>query len=369
MRVLTLLDDGAKDSERDVVRRYWGRVIPTLQDAETEVVTATLGGPGPLHEELEARGYRAVALNARAYAQAPLASARIARLVRRDAIDLIHAHEVIPAALTGATRVMMPRRVLVFHRWHGYTAGKHALVSRLAARLSDFTLACSHAVAAYAQNLDGTSPARIGVAHGGIAQPRIPAPEERAALRHRLGIPDATKVVVVVARLRAEKGHRTLIRAMEHLAAEFSPAPHLVIVGTGPQEDELRAFADARPSLDVHFVGHQSDVSLWHALADVVAMPSDLEPFGLAAVEAMASRKPLVASAVDGLTEIVEDGLSGILVPPGNPHLFAAGLRRVLDDPKLARSVGDAAYERFRDHFTLDAMTARWKRCYERILT
>jgi glycosyltransferase involved in cell wall biosynthesis len=114
-------------------------------------------------------------------------------------------------------------------------------------------------------------------------------------------------------------------------------------------------------------MGFQKDLSSWFALADVVVMPSLFEAFGLVAVEAFAASRPLVASDVGGLREVVRDG-SGTLVPPGEPRALAQAVIEVLSSPQKALTMATAGYRRFERHFTVDAMVKGWTEFYDHAL-
>jgi glycosyltransferase involved in cell wall biosynthesis len=111
-------------------------------------------------------------------------------------------------------------------------------------------------------------------------------------------------------------------------------------------------------------MGFQKDLASWFALADVVVMPSLFEAFGLVAVETFAACRPLVASDVGGLREVVDQD-SGLLVPPGEPRALAHAVVEVLSSPAKARAMAAAGYERFERRFTVDAMVGGWARFYE----
>ena len=118
----------------------------------------------------------------------------------------------------------------------------------------------------------------------------------------------------------------------------------------------------------VHFVGNQDDVARWYSAADVVAVPSYTESFGLVAVEAMVCAKPLVASNIEGLAEIVEDGVNGLLFPPGNAAELANAILRLIRSPEYSRELGENAKRTVLDRFTLERMIDGWIDCYRRIL-
>ena len=161
-----------------------------------------------------------------------------------------------------------------------------------------------------------------------------------------------------MARLRTEKGHATLLPAVGAAAKRLSRPVHLVIVGSGPVESDFKALVpDAAPAR-VHFVGHQDDVAPWYALGDIVAMPSYRDAFPAAAVEAMSAGCTLVASGVGGLLEMIEDGVSGLLVQPKNVPALADAILKVSSDPALARSLGDAARNRYMQNFRMETAVA-----------
>lgn len=163
-------------------------------------------------------------------------------------------------------------------------------------------------------------------------------------------------VVAVVARLTPVKGVEYLVRAVPSV-----PGATFVIVGTGRQEPRLREVAVAGGAGErIRFLGAVESAAAVLARADVVVMPSLSEAFGLVAAEAMALGKPVVASWVGGLGEVVEDGVTGVLVAPGRPDELAAALRGLLGDPARARAMGEAGRGRARELFSADRMAAEY---------
>ena len=165
-------------------------------------------------------------------------------------------------------------------------------------------------------------------------------------------------VVLEVARLAEVKGQRTLLAALPRIDATA------VFVGRdlergGAYETVLRAEADRLGVADrVVFAGHRDDVPALLAGCDVFCLPSTREGLPLVVLEAMAQRKPVVASAVGGTPELVVNGETGLLVPPGDAEALAQALIRVLEDPALASRLGNAGRERVVTEFSLRAMTA-----------
>lgn len=154
--------------------------------------------------------------------------------------------------------------------------------------------------------------------------------------------------ILFVGRLSAEKGILELVEASRGLP--------LVVVGDGPLRDRVPGA--------LGFVDHR-ELGAHYARAAVVACPSLREGYGMACLEAMAYGKPVVASAVGGLRDLVVDGETGLLVPPGDPAALRAALERLLGDPELRRRLGAAARERARTAFSWDAAVAATLAAYE----
>lgn len=191
---------------------------------------------------------------------------------------------------------------------------------------------------------------------------------DRAALRRSLGLDAAAVVVGYLGRLRCAKGVDVLIRAMPALVQRH-PAVRLVVVGQGSDEGALRELSvSEKVSGCVVWAGLRAQREAWRLLRvmDVVAVPSRFEGFGLAAAEAQAAGLPVVASGVDGLTEVVRDGVSGILVPPGDPAALVKGLRAVLGDPLLARRMGAAGRRHVAASFPPERFAACVRAVYAR---
>jgi glycosyltransferase involved in cell wall biosynthesis len=284
------------------------------------------------------------------------AVARIRNLVARWRIDVIHSHlyypnfyaqfagwlDGVPVISSLHNLELEPEILLDNPR---FTAGKQralALMARAAVGLARPTLvAVSEAVRASAIRRLGAHPDHVITIHNGIdLEQAHTAPDARAA-RHALGIPDAALVLACVGRLVALKGQRYLLEALATVHAAC-PTAVLLLVGGGPQRDELERLAEMHGVAGaVRFLGTGTAlVERAMAAADVFVAPSLSEGFGLVALEAMAMERPCVASRTGGLTEIVEDGASGVLVPPADAAALAAAILRLARDPALRVRMG-----------------------------
>ena len=180
----------------------------------------------------------------------------------------------------------------------------------------------------------------------------IPQRSLHLRLRAELGIDQNAPVVLVLARLEPQKGHRVLLEAWKSVAQSY-PAARLVCAGDGVLRAELEAQAAALGIAgSVSFVGQQPNVPDWLALADFTVLPSFYEGLPLAAIESLAAGRPVVATAVDGTSEVVLDGKTGLTVPAGDPAALAAAISRMLAAPELVRTLGRAGRRFVLEHFS-----------------
>ena len=361
LRVLTLVEPNHEN-------RSWPAQIELLRDRNVDVTACTVVEPGPFHEQLAANDCRSFSLRCRSARDYPVGAGRLARIVHAVQADVLHLVEPIAAAVGGAGGVIAGRGVRIFHRQHVFIDKPMSRLSQVGARLAHLTMAVCEAAAEAAIADDGARRERTAVAYNGVPRPRAVEDAELAAMRERLGIPEEAPVISVVARLRPEKGLDVLIDAFPQVNAQLSQPAHLVVAGSGSAERDLRERAQAVDGGTIHFVGHQDDVAPWFSVGDVVAMPSRREALSFAGAEAMGCGRPLVASAVGGLKELVLDGETGVLVAPDDPVLLADALVGLLGSPDSRRQMGERARSRFLEHFTVEAMVDGWVRCYERAL-
>jgi glycogen synthase len=205
-------------------------------------------------------------------------------------------------------------------------------------------------------------PARVIVIHNGIDPERFRKTPARDHV-DRLGV--KPPYVLFVGRVTDQKGIFHLLEA----AASLPAGVQLVLCASAPDtpeiEERLRRAVAGRPGVlwVNEMVPHEVVVQLYSHAA-VFCCPSVYEPFGLINLEAMACEAPVVASAVGGILEVVVDGETGLLVPPAQPAALAAALRRVLDDPALARRMGAAGRRRVEAHFSWASVAERTERVY-----
>jgi len=195
----------------------------------------------------------------------------------------------------------------------------------------------------------GVPPEKIAHLPHGVdtARFRPASPDERVALRRRLGLPADALVIAWTGRVLKGKGLETLLGAFERVAAA-GPGAHLLLVGSGSGqalsiEDELRGRVQAsglRPR--VTFAGRVDAVEDWLRASDVFAFPSLVEALGISLIEAAACGLPCVGSRTGGIVDVIEEGRTGLLVPPGDAEALASALRALLSDPGARAAMGEA---------------------------
>jgi glycosyltransferase involved in cell wall biosynthesis len=199
---------------------------------------------------------------------------------------------------------------------------------------------------------------------------RIPDQDDGREVRRRFDIPADALVLGTVANLFARKGYDVMLRALPAIVTAL-PNVHYVIVGSGDAAYETRlrtVVKDLRLERRVHFAGFQDPVYPCLAAMDLYVHPALMEGFGIAVLEAMAMRKPVVATTAGGLPEIVQDGETGILVPPGDADALARAVSSLLPDSARCRQLGEAGRARVAAHFTVEAMMDRLTSGYETLL-
>jgi glycosyltransferase involved in cell wall biosynthesis len=188
-----------------------------------------------------------------------------------------------------------------------------------------------------------------------------------SAKRLELGLSPDDIVVTNVGRYHEQKGQAYLIDALAQVVERRSPVK-LVLVGWGADEGALRARADARGVGDqVTFAIERADAPAIVAASDVFAFPSLYEGLGVALLEAMALRRPIVATDIAPLVEVVRDEVDALLVPPRDVQALASAVLRLVDDPAFAAALAASAQQRVRESFTVEHAASEYERVFEEV--
>ncbi len=289
---------------------------------------------------------------------------KLIQVIRQESPQIIQAHTAHAHTLCGLARLGI--------RWGGPQHLRPAVIAQRRVpfsihrsgtpfftpwkyrRLADHLIAVSQQVGRILEG-DGVPADQIRVIPDGV--PALPTPETSPTLwRQQHGVPDKGLLIGSVGHLSQEKGHVHLIEALSHLRIREQPA-QLVIVGEGTERAHLTRRAQELGISDrVHLIGFQKDVSsALHAL-DVYAHPSLEEGLGTSILDALQALRPVVASRVGGIPEVIEQMVTGHLVSPGDPKALAVSIDELLDDPEKAAGYAQAGQKRCLQSYSVEAM-------------
>jgi glycosyltransferase involved in cell wall biosynthesis len=367
---------GAQSSARNLVARL---------DRDRFDVEAITLSDGPAVRWLRAVG---VATHVVDEADDAFAEAAVLDLFRRRPPDLVHNHmyraEVVGtrAAIALADEgLARPYVIGHVHSSRVRSEADRALMRRLTPQM-DRLIAVSKAIVAKVE-AEGRSGAPVELVYNGVDLEKYSETEACCTLPEEYGFPEGTPLVGVVARLEPEKGHATLLDAWPTVLAKV-PDARLLIVGEGSQRELLEAQAEAlellgeqcsgdhcvgtrkaRPGAKVLFTGLRDDVPNVTAALDVAVLPSYREAQGLAILEAAALRRPVVATAVGGVPEMIESGKTGLLVPPHDAEALGNSIALLLTDHPLADTLARAGHDFVVANFSIESMVSAVTRIYE----
>ena len=294
-------------------------------------------------------------------------------LFETERFDLIHAHDWVVgrAAVELKNRLGLPL-ISTIHATEigrgGSLDGEYRRkvrdIERLLVEQSDGIICCSNYMLDHIQHVLGAVKTKVRVIPNGVESSRFNGGRQPQLIL--AGIPEDRKIILYVGRIVREKGIFTLLDALEKLRKQGKDVS-LVFVGEGPLKEDLAKEVLRRKLNDrvtlAGFVDEKKLVSLYNS-SDVFVLPSHYEPFGMVVLEAMASRIPVVVSDVGGLSEIVEDGVTGVKVPAYNPSALAEGILRVLEDRELSEQLKENAYRAVQERYRWDMIAEKTIEAY-----
>ncbi|MGA7539296.1 MAG: glycosyltransferase [Steroidobacteraceae bacterium] len=348
------------------VTTYLLNVLPPLAGCGVELTVCFLRGPHAAARELRARGIDPVFFNAGKWD--PTVVLRVAALARRNGVRLLHATGV-KGTLVGriAARLVGARTLLHVHDLND-PGPVLSTLARFLARPTDAAVCVSEAVRELTVSRYHVPPQRIRVARNGIALEVLRgAAGERSRVRAELGVETGRPVLAIIGRLHPVKGHRGMIEMLPAIVRSC-PRALLLVIGDGPERAACETLAGRLGmSGHVRFVGRRNDVPRLLSAVDLVVAPSRSEGLGLAAIEALAAARPVIAFAVGGLPEVVVDGVNGRLVPEGDCEAFAAAVVATLRDSARRFSYAQGAASSARA-FGVEEHVQRLIECYRMTL-
>lgn len=362
----------------------WMKSLAEYLSAQEVDIVAALHIQGPLHAALTEMGIatHTVTLSFLRAAPRPVlipsalgmirSAFELATLIRRTNVQIVHAFSLEAAeAAFFASRLARVPFVVTIQNCGPYPKFDHSILGR-----SDRVIAISGAVETDLLRLR-VLPERVIRIPPGIPFDRLPEPRS-GELRRELGVSENTPLIGMLATLERKKAQDNLLRAVP-IVLETFPTARFVLIGgdhattaaaVGAYETELRLLARSLGIVQhVQFLGFRPNATTLLGDLDVSVLCSRREALGLAAVESLAIGVPLVATAVEGLREVVDDGTTGMLVPPDDPRALADGIRILLSNRALARSLSSAGRNAVRERFDARLLALRHHALYESLLS
>jgi glycosyltransferase involved in cell wall biosynthesis len=332
---------------------------------------------GPLWDRALNNGIRVVRLRRLREVVAPLDDAvvlwQLVRLMRRERFTIVHTHSS-KAGFLGRLAAWLCRTPVIVHTIHGFSwhdfmgRGRrrfYLALERLIGRTTDAFFAVSPQVAREAVETRMASLATVYVVPSAVELDEIPWNGD-PGLRDELGVAANVSLIGTLGRVEPQKGPLDFVQ-MAALVTATHPRSRFVWVGEGALLDEAREYA-RRLKVDVMFPGFRADAARMAASFDLYVVSSLYEGLGRGLCEAMASGRPVAATAVNGVVDVVEPGATGLLSPPADPEALARNVRWLLDHPDAARTMGEAGRSRVRPLFDPEVMCRLLEKHYQRLL-
>lgn len=325
--------------------------------------------PGRVAREIEAAGVPVFTFRKRATVDVRLI-AGLVKLMRRERIDIVQTY-LFTANTWARLAAILARVPIIVTSERNVDMWEQRFKPTIGRWLDRFTYRTtgnSRAVEAYLLD-KGLPPHKVAVIYNGVDLDRFEGePVTPSLTKSELGIPFHHAVVGLLARLEPQKDPVTFLRAAAILVKKC-PTISCLVIGGGSLQSELEREARAMGLGDrVTFTGPRRDVARLLAVCDVSVMSSVKEGMSNTVMESMAAGKPMVATRVGGNAELIADGETGFLVPTRDPAALADAIERILEDPPLAKSMGQRARARIEQEFSVRAMVRSTERLYEEAL-
>jgi glycosyltransferase involved in cell wall biosynthesis len=300
----------------------------------------------------------------------------LAWLMRQQRYDIIHTHNS-KAGFIGRLAARIVNVPIIVHTIHGFafheferTPRRRLFVwlERFAARLADKLIVVSGALGEWGLGLRVGKPEQYITIYSGIEIDKFQVKINVIEQKHQLGISPEDNVIGVVSKLWEGKGHKSILQAAKNVITKV-PSVKFVFVGEGYLRKKLEALTQQLGLSDyVIFTGFRTDIPQLTSIFDVAILASLYEGLGRVLLEAMVLGKPVIATKVGGVVDVVDDGKTGLLIPPNNPTLLSQAIIRLLSDGDLRNRMGRAGRDKIGVKFSAKTMVAQIQKIYEELL-
>ena len=334
-----------------------------------EPVIVCINQAGPMGEEIRKTGVEFHVLGLDPGIRHPLHVADLNQSLQAIAPDIVHTF-LLTASLYGRFAAMLAGVPIVIGTEVNIYEQKqrhHIVAERWLMRHTDRVIVSAESVRDFYIKQVGADLAKVDVIYNAVDWTQLQVTVGRDALRAEAGVPAEAPLAGIIARLTEQKAHKYLFDAMA--THPGLAAMHLLVVGDGGLRSDLESrVAHLGLGSRVHFLGARRDLGNLLGAIDLFVMPSLWEGLPLSMVLAMGAGLPVVATAVAGIPEVVENGVSGLLIPPADVSALGAALSRLLADAGLRQSMGAAAAAFVRPRFGVDGYLASVTHLYDRLL-
>lgn len=290
---------------------------------------------------------------------------RLASVIRAEKPDLVHLHSRRGADTWGALAAKLAGVPCVLSRRVDNPESRLAVALKY--RLYDHVITISEGIREVLLS-EGLAPEKVSCVRSAVDPAPFLTTVDPEAFRAEFRLPQDALVIGVVAQMIPRKGHRYLFAALPELVEHY-PELQVLVFGQGPLEAELRADVAARGlGGTVHFAGFRHDLAHWIGGLDLLVHPAEMEGLGVSLLQAAAAGVPVITSRAGGLPEAVQDGVTGILCPPGDVPALAAAIERLVADPVLRTQYGEAGRARILAEFSIDGMVEGNLAIYRKVL-
>lgn len=286
------------------------------------------------------------------------------KLISDQKPQIIHTHKVGSNTLGRIAGILAKSPVLIAHEHTDPQRNlPQRIVDNILARKTAYIVACDNAMKQSLTKGSRLDKDKVVVVHNGIDLKKFDVDNQSFEVADSLNLLPGPKIGCF-ARLEPQKDIMNLLLSVPFIL-EKVPDANILIAGEGPQREEMERLAiNSGVSKNVRFLGHRKDIPRLLAAIDLLALSSSWEGLPLVLLEAMASKKPVVCTDVGGVSEIVEDGFNGLLVPPKSPKVLGDAITALLLDKERAREMGRNGYERVNKEFSLEEMVIRIEDLY-----
>ncbi|MFC1804922.1 glycosyltransferase family 4 protein [Candidatus Omnitrophota bacterium] len=297
-------------------------------------------------------------------------------LIRRRKYTIVHTHNS-KAGVIGRLAAKISGVPIIIHTFHGFSFHRFERpfrrwlfksIERFTARLTDKLLIISKPLREWGLSEGIGDPGKYVINYDGIEFDKFRRDFDREKIRSGFGIEDDESVVGMVSKLWEGKGHKYLLQAAVKIIQRV-PRVRFMLVGDGYLRDNLKEQAEELGVLDhVIFTGFREDIPEITSIFDIACLPSLFEGMGRVLLEAQIMGRPVVATRVGGIVEIVKDNETGLLIEPADSDALALAIIRLLTDSAMARRLGEAARHHIGEEFSVSRMVEKVEEVYEELL-